>query len=175
MRRIFVKHLVSSLTAGVVLLLPKALTFAAGEAAIDAAIRAWARKSTAPAYEYVVVDLNDDGVPDAVVLITDHEYCGSGGCTMVVLRGKSEEFRLVSSSTVTRKPILLLQGVRNGWHTLSVRVEGGGVAPSQVLMRFAHNRYPGNPTMQPRAKQSDLKAARTLELRTGSAPAGGRQ
>ena len=172
--RHLIKNFILFLTPGLLLVLPPVRALAAGESAIDAAIRAWAGKPTAPAYEYLFVDLNGDHIADAVILITDNEYCGTGGCTMVVLRGDSEQFHLVSSSTITRKPILFLQEVRNGWHTLSVRVEGGGIAPGQVMMRFARNRYPGNPTMQPRAKQSDLEAARTLELRTRSVPVRGR-
>jgi hypothetical protein len=35
-------------------------------------------------FEYALTDLNEDGIQDAVVLLTGQDYCGSGGCTMRV-------------------------------------------------------------------------------------------
>jgi hypothetical protein len=58
--------------------------FAAEESSIRTALRAWAKQSTPPVYRYALVDLNADGIDDAVVLLTDKAYCGSGGCTMVI-------------------------------------------------------------------------------------------
>jgi hypothetical protein len=133
--------------------------------ALDSAIKVWANETTVPSYKYALVDLNDDGVGDAVVLITDHQYCGSGGCSLVIFQGVAGGFKLVSSSTITREPILLLPEKRYGWHTLSVLIAGGGGEPGQVIMRFNGIKYPFNPSMQPRAKSNLLKGAKTLMLR----------
>jgi hypothetical protein len=133
--------------------------------ALDAAIKTWGNETTAPSYKYALVDLNDDGIADAVVLITAQEYYGSGGCSLVIFRGVAGSFKLVSSGTITREPILLLIEKRYGWHTLSVWIEGGGVEPGQVIMRFNGAKYPYNPSMQPKAKSSELKGAKTLMLR----------
>lgn len=130
--------------------------------ALEKAIKAWAEESAVPTYKHSFADLNDDGVDDAVVLITDNQYCGSGGCSFVIFRGMAGGFKLVSSSTITREPILLLPEKKKGWHTLSVLVAGGGAKPGQVMMRFDGKKYPGNPSMQPKAKKNDLKDAKTL-------------
>jgi hypothetical protein len=130
--------------------------------ALEKAIKAWTKESTIPTYKYAFVDLNDDGIDDAVVLITDNQYCGSGGCSFVIFRGVAGGFKLVSSSTITREPILLLPEKEKGWHTLSVFVAGGGAKPGQVMMRFNGKKYPGNPSMQHKAKKNDLKDAKTL-------------
>lgn len=37
---------------------------------LETAIKRWADETTVPPYKYTFVDLNDDGVDDAVVLIT---------------------------------------------------------------------------------------------------------
>jgi hypothetical protein len=137
---------------------------AASNAALDSAIASWAKEPVAPAHEYASVDLNDDGTADVVVFVTDRNYCGSGGCTMLVLRGEAGAFHLVSTSTVTRKPVFVLPETRNGWHTLVVSIAGGGGQPAMVFMRFAGGRYPRNPTMQPKAAQAALTGARKLEF-----------
>jgi hypothetical protein len=130
--------------------------------ALEKAIKSWAEESTAPTYRHAFSDLNEDGIDDAVVLITDNQYCGSGGCSFVVFQGVAGGFKIVSSSTITRAPILLLPEKKKGWHTLSVFVAGGGAKPGQVMMRFNGKKYPGNPSTQPNAKENDLKGAETL-------------
>lgn len=147
---------------GTLLLLLTSPAFAGDVPALEKAIKAWAEESTIPTYKYAFADLNDDGIDDAVVLITDNQYCGSGGCSFVIFRGVAGGFKLVSSSTITREPILLLPEKKKGWHTLSVFVAGGGANAGQVMMRFNGNKYPGNPSMQPKAKKNDLKDAKTL-------------
>jgi hypothetical protein len=133
--------------------------------ALDSVIKAWADETKVPSYKYALVDLNDDGVDDAVVLITEQDYCGSGGCSLVIFRGVAGSFEIVSSSTITREPILLLPEKCHGWHTLSVLIAGGGVKPGQVIMRFNGTKYPYNPGMQPKANNNELKGAKTLMLR----------
>ena len=147
---------------GTLLLLSPTLALAGNIPALEMAIKAWTKESTISTYKYAFVDLNDDGNDDAVVLITDNQYCGSGGCSFVIFTGEAGGFKLVSSSTTTREPILLLPEKKKGWHTLSVLISGGGAKPGQVLMRFNGTKYPGNPSMQPRAKNKDLEGATTL-------------
>jgi hypothetical protein len=90
-------------------------------------IKTWAKKSDVlPSFKYALVNLNDDGIPDAIVLITDRFYCGSGGCSMLIARGTNNGFRLVSTSTISRSPIFVSSERRYGWHTLLVTVGGGG-------------------------------------------------
>jgi len=117
-----------------------------------------------PSFKYTLVDLNDDGIRDAIVLITDPDYCGSGGCSMLIVRGTSKGFRLVSSSTISRSPIFVSTERRYGWRTLLVTVGGGGARYGQVVMRFNGTRYPLNPSLQPYAKPGDLSAATEAPL-----------
>lgn len=147
---------------GMFLLLAATPVLAGDVSALEKAIKAWAEEPTAPIYKHAFADLNDDGIDDAVVLITDNQYCGSGGCSFVIFKGVTGGFNVVSSSTITRAPILLLPEKRKGWHTLSVFVAGGGAKSGKVMMRFDGTEYPGNPSMEPKAKESDLKGAKTL-------------
>jgi putative lipoprotein len=147
------------------ILLPGSIALADAPASLDDVVRTWAKKSDSPpSYQYALVDLNDDGISDAIVLITNRDFCGSGGCAMLIARGTNTGFRLVSSSTITRTPILVASERRYGWHTLLVTVGGGGANYGQVLMRFNGSRYPLNPSLQPYARRRDRSAATDVRL-----------
>ena len=137
-------------------------SFAGDLPTLERAIKFWSKKTTLPQYKYAFADLNDDGIDDAVVLITGRDYCGTGGCSLVIFKGTAGDFKLVSSSTITREPILLLQEKNHGWHSLSVLISGGGASSRQVLMRFNGAKYPYNPSMQPKAKKNELTGAKAL-------------
>lgn len=129
---------------------------ASGNPAIGEALAAHYKSGTPSSYQYALVDLNDDGISDAIVLIEDPGYCGSGGCNLAILRGVRGGFSYMSGSTTSRAPIRVLAETRNGWRSLSVTVAGSGSKPGEVLMRFNGRRYPLNPTLQPYATAADL-------------------
>ena len=116
------------------------------------------------AYRAAFVDLNADSITDALALMSDPLYCGSGGCTLLVFRGTSGGFELLSRSTVSREPIYVLSEATSGWKALAVHVAGGGVAAHQALLRFDGERYPLNPSTQPPVDEAALAAATQLEF-----------
>jgi len=132
--------------------------------AIGAHMRNGMQPETVPQYRWSKADLNGDAEPDAVVLLIDPEFCGSGGCTMLVFRGKGGAYEFVSLSTVTREPIYMLPETRHGWHTLSVRVAGGGIDAHAVILRFDGDSYPENPTLLEPAAPHALDGATKLIL-----------
>jgi len=97
------------------------------------------------------VDLNGDGKPETIVYLLGQEYCGSGGCSMLVLRQDQEEhYRIVTETTITRLPIRVLATRTNGWNDLAVTVAGGGIQTShQARLAFNGRKYPSNPTVSP--------------------------
>ena len=64
--------------------------FADEPSGLSEAIRTYSPDDTS--FEYALVDLNNDGILDAVVLLTGHYWCGSGGCSMLILRGRPGGF-----------------------------------------------------------------------------------
>ena len=129
------------------------------------ALQAWSGSDALMHFRFILVDLNDDGVPDALALLTGAEYCGPGGCRLMVLQGEHDgSFRVVSSSTVTREPIALVARRSKGWHSLIVSIAGGGVAACKVRMDFDGQRYPDNPTLAPCVTDDELRAAAPLTL-----------
>ncbi len=111
-----------------------------------------------PSFRHAIKDLNSDGQPDAIVLLTDAGWCGSGGCTMLVFRGTRQGFVLISSSTITSPPVRVLPETSRGWKTLIVYAKGVG----DVLMPFNGARYPSNPSMRAGATSAQMKAAEVL-------------
>ena len=111
-----------------------------------------------PEYKHAIVDLNDDHVPDAVVLLQGSTWCGSGGCRMLVFKGREGGYALHSTSTVSREPIRVSPEKSHGWHTLIVHTKGAG----DVLMTHDNKGYPSKATHQKPASKPQLDAARTL-------------
>lgn len=132
---------------------------------IDRALRLWARdKETPSRFKFAEVDLTGDSVAEVVALLTDPSYCGSGGCTLVVMHQTAGRLSVVSSSTVTREPICVAAETSYGWHTLIVSVGGGGLAFGRRQLRFNGSRYPLNPAIQPKPVQAMLKSCKELDL-----------
>jgi hypothetical protein len=101
-------------------------------------------------YKRADADLNGDNRPEVFVYVTDPSYCGSGGCTLMVLSPLRRGYQSVLRSTVTRIPIRLLSTSTRGWRDIGVTVAGGGIArPYLARLRFNGRRYPSNPTVPP--------------------------
>lgn len=126
---------------------------------LNVAVGAFTKVTETSAYQYARVDLNEDGQADALVLLKG-DYCGSGGCTLLVFRGSPSGFTLVSSSTISNEPIGFLDERRHGWKTLLVTSRGVG----PVLLRFNGTKYPSNPSMQTAATKEQAASATILKF-----------
>jgi hypothetical protein len=109
-------------------------------------------------WRHALADLNGDRIDDAVVLLTDPAWCGTGGCTLVVFKGSKKGYAVQSVSSVTDVPIRVSPLATGGWKTLIVHSRGRGA----VLMRFDGRRYPANPSLQPKASAAQVRAARAI-------------
>lgn len=101
-------------------------------------------------YKRADADLNGDGRKEVFIFLTGADYCGSGGCTLVIVSPHGNGYRTVMRATVTQLPIRLLPTSTNGWRDVGVMVEGGGITrPYEARLRFNGRRYPSNPTVPP--------------------------
>lgn len=95
-------------------------------------------------------DLNDDGIPEAIVYLIGRQWCGSGGCPLFILQKSGGSWKVVTSTTITNPPIRILDRKLNGWHSLGVWVQGGGIQPGyEAELRFNGKTYPRNPSVPP--------------------------
>jgi ketosteroid isomerase-like protein len=114
-------------------------------------------------YSSAFVDLRDDGDLEAIVYLTDRSWCGSGGCTTLILSPRGSEYELITKITITRLPIRVLDSRTNGWHDLSAVVGGGDISAHEVKLSFDGKAYPSNPSMPP-ALRLDTEAAGKVVL-----------
>ena len=92
-------------------------------------------------FTYALVDLDGDGIQDAVVYL-NADYCGSGGCAIRIMKGTKDGFAYVSGSTITRLPIYVLPSKTNGWRDIAVTIGGGGLKYGTVILKYDGRRYP---------------------------------
>ena len=110
-----------------------------------------------------LVDLNGDGKPEAVVYLTSNDWCGSGGCTTLILARDTNSWTLVTKVTLTRPPIRVLATKSNGWRSIGVWVQGGGIQPGyEAELRFDGKTYPENPSMTPARPLTGKPVGETL-------------
>lgn len=89
-------------------------------------------------------DLNGDGLDEAIVYLTGQYFCGSGGCSLLVLSKDGEGWRTVGDVSTTRTPVSVLASSSNGWRDLAVAVAGGGGPAGTMALKFDGKAYPGN-------------------------------
>ncbi len=95
-------------------------------------------------------DLNADGTPEAIVHFVGKKWCGSGGCNTLILTPNGSSWRIVANIRITRPPICVLSDISNGWRSISVWVQGGGIQPGyEAELRFNGKTYRTNPSVPP--------------------------
>ncbi len=93
-------------------------------------------------FSYAFVDLNGDGKDEAIVYLTGHSWCGTGGCQTYVLTRDAASYRFVARVPATRPPVRVLDKVSHGWHSISTLVRGSGMSMYDGELRFNGQKYP---------------------------------
>ncbi|MGH8085476.1 MAG: hypothetical protein ACREPV_09395 [Lysobacter sp.] len=116
-----------------------------------------------PDYRAAATDLDSDGVDDLLMLLDDPNWCGSGGCSLLVFHGDAGAgYRLVTQTTVTHAPIAVGGQRHNGWHDLLVGVGGDGTQAGTVALQFNGEGYPSNPTLLALLAGGSMPRAQTV-------------
>jgi hypothetical protein len=115
-------------------------------------------------YSLALFDLNNDGNREVLVYLSGSPvWCGTGGCTLLILTPQGNSYSLVTDMSVTRPPISVLPTTTNGWRDLGVWVQGGGIVNGyDVVLKFNGKTYPENPTMPPSEKAERRQPAEIL-------------
>jgi hypothetical protein len=69
-------------------------------------------------YSAASIDLRDDGKREVIVYLTGSSWCGTGGCTMLILDRVGVSFKVISKMPATLLPISVLTAKSNGWHDI---------------------------------------------------------
>jgi len=84
-------------------------------------------------------DLNNDGEKEIFVYLNSRYFCGTGGCTVLILSPKQE---LITKLTVTTPPIFIEPTIKNNWKILNIKSEG-----EWKELVYNNGSYPTNPTI----------------------------
>ncbi|NVD08180.1 hypothetical protein FCU94_14975 [Vibrio sp. JPW-9-11-11] len=104
-------------------------------------------------YRWLVYDLNGDGNNELLVQL---DWCGSGGCTLLIFDNQAQTWRFNSRITQVTTPLSLGRNQHQGWQDLVFFVSGGGAIPNQHLLQFNGEQYPLNPSVAPVASYDDI-------------------
>jgi hypothetical protein len=109
-----------------------------------------AKNVEASRYVAAFVHLRDDNSQQVIVYLIGRVWCGTGGCTALILVPKDSSYTVLTEMSVVQQPIRVLETRSNGWYDLGVWVEGGGVRPGyEAKMSFDGKSYQDNPTVRP--------------------------
>jgi len=89
-------------------------------------------------FEY---DLNDDGQKEIFVGLTGPFFCGSGGCTILLLNSIGD---LLTKFTVSETPVIIADTKTKEWKDLMIYSAG-----KNHLMHYNGTTYPSNPSVEP--------------------------
>ncbi|HLV88820.1 MAG TPA: hypothetical protein VKV39_17675 [Candidatus Sulfotelmatobacter sp.] len=89
------------------------------------------------------MDLRDDRTKEAIVYLSSNGWCGTGGCTMLILAPEGTSYRVVTKVPAVRLPIRVLDAKSNGWRDIGVVARKSGVEPLyEAILSFDGNSYP---------------------------------
>ncbi len=114
-------------------------------------------------YSAAFVDLRDDGAQEAIVYLSSEGWCGTGGCTMLILSPEGTSYRVVTRIPAVRLPIRMLTTKTNGWHDVTVVA---GKRLYEAILPFDGKKYPGNASMPPAHPLSTKKAGKVVMSET---------
>jgi hypothetical protein len=150
------KHIRSIFAIAVILLAPAGLLAYQNGSSTETpnlSIRGTLRELTddeSARYAVSFYDLNGDRREEAIVYLTGQDWCGSGGCAILILERKNKSWSVISKTTLSRPPVRVLNSKHHGWRSLTVSVAGGGILrPYSAELDFNGKRYPFNPTVVP--------------------------
>jgi hypothetical protein len=113
----------------------------------------------------------ENGKSEDVVYVSGQSWCGSGGCTLLILAPSKESFKLLGKITIAQLPVRLLSSTQNGHPDIGVTVQGGGVqAGYEAVLSFNGESYPRNPSLPPARKATAVQGKVIIANTEGSVP-----
>jgi hypothetical protein len=105
-------------------------------------------------FVYSEYDLNQDGKKEIFIGLSGGYFCGSGGCTVLLLDSNRD---LLTKFTVADYPFTVLSSTTNNWKDLIVRSGG-----KQRILKFNGKAYPSNPSIQPEFSDKSMQGDEVL-------------
>jgi hypothetical protein len=98
----------------------------------------------------VSVNTKGKAAKEQVVYVSGQGWCGSGGCTLLILEPNDSSFRVLGRVTIVQLPVRLLSSMEHGHPDIGVWVQGGGIQPGyEAVLSFDGTTYSENPSLPP--------------------------
>jgi hypothetical protein len=82
-----------------------------------------------------------------LVYLLGPNWCGSGGCAMLVLDHVGADYKIVTKLSIVQLPVRILESRSHQWRDIGVWVAGGGILHGhEAQLRFNGKSYPRNPS-----------------------------
>ena len=103
-------------------------------------------------YSYKNVLLSDKSeCQSAIVFLNGSSgYCGTGGCTILVLACLKNNYKMIGNTSVSMPPIYVSKESTKGYRNIKVYAKNKG----QVVLKYNGVKYPENASMEPKSKVS---------------------
>ena len=94
-------------------------------------------------FQFYKVDINGDNKDEYFVNFMSPYFCGTGGCTVLLL---DHESNVINRLTVMETPIYLEKSTTNGWKDILVFSKR-----KLKVLKYNNGKYPSNPSVVPDA------------------------
>lgn len=81
------------------------------------------------------------------VYLNSDNFCGTGGCRMLILMYKNNKYNLINSVFGVRLPIVSFNTRHNGWRDIGIQSYSPKRDLNFTRLLFDGSRYPSNPTL----------------------------
>lgn len=116
----------------------------------DPALHAWVRafeKGTMAPLHYATASWGEGDGRITFVHMIGPGYCGTGGCTLLVLQRRGGTFDLLGEISTVSPPVRVLPSATKGRPDLAIRTRGPGVSLVDKLIPFNGRRYAWSPNL----------------------------
>ena len=100
-------------------------------------------------YQLQGVDLDGDGVGEALVLFEGKDWCKSTGCSLAVFKADARGYKPVFRTVSVKAPVIVTRQESQGWREMVVGSGGGRAPVRRVVLRFSGLGYPRNAMLEP--------------------------
>ncbi|QLE02281.1 hypothetical protein HX109_12195 [Galbibacter sp. BG1] len=94
-------------------------------------------------FQLYEIDLNEDGQKEVFINFMTRYFCGTGGCSMLLL---NSELSKITNFSVMNPPLFVEKIKKNGWRILLIKDRG-----ELKELVYKDGSYPSNPSVLPKA------------------------
>lgn len=105
-------------------------------------------------FQMFLVDLNGDGKDEYFVRFMSPYFCGTGGCTFLLLDRYSE---IITQFSVMDAPLYITKNKSKGWYNIYLYNNG-----SYRELKFNGKKYPSNPSTATKIKFNKKEIVKTI-------------